>query len=180
MHLIKRYANRKLYDPQTRQYVTLEELAAMIRAGEEVQVVDNASGEDITTQILTQIIVEQEKKQKGFLPHPVLRALVEAGGKPLGALRQRLETPLEFLRGVDDEIERRVQALIQRGDLAEEIGRQLCDQLLGHSPLRGSAAPPEAEQVAQILAARGTPTREDLQKLQSQIEQLSQKIGELS
>jgi polyhydroxyalkanoate synthesis repressor PhaR len=139
MRIIKRYSNRKLYDTQSKQYITLDEIASLIREGIEIQVFDNTSGEDLTALTLSQIILEQEKKQKGFLPRSVLNALVEAGGKPMYSLRQRLESPLGFLRQVDEIIEERIQALIQRGELAEEHGQKLLDQLMEYSPLQGSA-----------------------------------------
>ena len=179
MRVIKRYSNRKLYDTQEKQYITLDQIAYLVREGEELQVVDNTSGEDLTALTLSQIILEQEKKQKGFLPHSVLSALVEAGGKPISSLRQRLESPLGFLRQVDTEIERRIQALIQRGELAEESGRKLRDQLLEHSPLMGAAITPNDEKINQILKDRNIPTNEDIQSLIKQIETLSEKINEL-
>jgi len=179
MRVIKRYSNRKLYDTQEKQYITLDQIANLVREGEELQVVDNTSGEDLTALTLSQIILEQEKKQKGFLPHSVLSALVEAGGKPMSSLRQRLESPLGFLRQVDTEIERRIQTLIQRGEIAEESGRKLRDQLLEHSPLMGSATTQNDEKIEQILKDRNIPTNEDIQNLIKQIEALSEKINEL-
>ena len=179
MRVIKRYSNRKLYDTQQKQYITLDQIANLVREGKELQVVDNTSGEDLTALTLSQIILEQEKKQKGFLPHSVLSALVEAGGKPMSSLRQRLELPLGFLRQVDTEIERRIQTLIQRGELAEEFGRKLRDQLMEHSPLVGSANTPNDEKIKQILKDRKIPTHKDFQNLIEQIETLSEKINEL-
>ena len=179
MRVIKRYSNRKLYDLEEKQYITLDQIANLVREGKELQVVDNATGEDLTALTLSQIILEQEKKQSGFLPHSVLSALVEAGGKPISSLRQRLETPLGFLRQVDDEIERRIQTLIQRGELAEESGRKLRDQLLEHSPLMGSAFNPNDDKIEQILKDRDIPTNADFQNLIEQIETLSRKINEL-
>jgi polyhydroxyalkanoate synthesis repressor PhaR len=79
MPVIKRYPNRKLYDTAARQYIALDGVAALIRAGAEVQVVDHATGEDLTALILMQIIVEQEKRQRGFLPQTLLAGLVQAG-----------------------------------------------------------------------------------------------------
>ena len=179
MRIIKRYSNRKLYDTTEKQYITLEQVANLVRAGEELQVVENVSGEDLTALTLSQIILEQEKKQKGFLPRSVLSALVEAGGKPMSSLRQRLESPLGFLRQVDDEIERRIQTLILRGELAEDSGRKLRDQLLDHSPLRKSAAIPNDEKIEQLIKDHDIPTHEDFQSLMEKIENLSQKINEL-
>jgi len=179
MRIIKRYSNRKLYDTETKQYVTLEQIADLVREGIELQVVDNTSGEDLTALTLSQIILEQEKKQKGFLPRSVLNALVEAGGKPISSLRQHLESPLGFIKQVDLEIERRIQTLIQRGEIAEEHGRKLRDQLLANSSISGFSNTPKDEEIEQILMKRDIPTNEDLQNLITQLETLSQKIDEL-
>ena len=61
MKLIKRYTNRKLYDTERSSYVTLDEIAGMVREGDEVRIVDNKSGEDLTRTILLSIIIEQEQ-----------------------------------------------------------------------------------------------------------------------
>ncbi|MDB4966094.1 MAG: accumulation regulator DNA-binding protein [Myxococcales bacterium] len=76
--VVKRYANRKLYDTQRSRYVTLEQIAEMIRAGEDVKIVDNNSKEDLTAITLTQIIFEEEKKQS-FLPLSALRNIIQSG-----------------------------------------------------------------------------------------------------
>jgi polyhydroxyalkanoate synthesis repressor PhaR len=76
--VVKRYANRKLYDTQRSRYVTLEQIAEMIRGGEDVKIVDNNSKEDLTAITLTQIIFEEEKKQS-FLPLSALRNIIQSG-----------------------------------------------------------------------------------------------------
>ena len=76
--IVKRYANRKLYDTQRSRYVTLEQIAEMIRSGEDVKIVDNNSKEDLTAITLTQIIFEEEKKQS-FLPLSALRNIIQSG-----------------------------------------------------------------------------------------------------
>ena len=65
---IKRYPNRKLYNTDTKRYITLDGIAELIRDGESVQVVDHTTNEDLTSLTLSQIIFEQEKKKSGFLP----------------------------------------------------------------------------------------------------------------
>lgn len=179
MRLIKRYSNRKLYDTDSKQYITLNRIADLVREGEDLQVIDNDTGEDLTALTFSQIILEQEKKQKGFVPHSVLSALVETGGKPISSLRQRLESPLGFLRQVDDEIERRIQALIQRGELAEEHGRKLRDQLLEHNPISGSIISPNDEDIKRAIEKQQLPTRDDFQNLIDRVETLSKKINAL-
>ncbi len=80
--IVKRYSNRKLYDTERSRYVTLEEIARMIKEGEEVQIIDNKSGRDLTAVTLTQIIYEEEK-QKSRMPLSMLRNLIQASGETL-------------------------------------------------------------------------------------------------
>ena len=84
--VIKRYANRKLYDTQRSRYVTLEQIADMIRSGEDVKIVDNNSKEDLTSITLAQIIFEEEKKQKSFLPLQAMRNIIQSGGERIEEL----------------------------------------------------------------------------------------------
>ena len=79
--VIKKYANRRLYDTSAGRYVNLEDLAALIREGKEIQVVDAKSGEDLTRIVLTQIIVEDAKGQPTGLPLELLRQLIMASDR---------------------------------------------------------------------------------------------------
>ncbi len=81
--IIKRYSNRKLYDTNESRYVTLVEIAQMIRAGEEVQIIDNRTKEDLTSVTLAQIVFEEEKKKPASTPLYVLRDMVRHGGDKL-------------------------------------------------------------------------------------------------
>jgi len=89
--VIKRYSNRKLYDTRSSQYVTLEQIAEMIRQGEEVRVLDNSSKEDLTSVTLAQIIFEEEKRQKSFIPLGAMRHLIQSGGASLQELAQQAQ-----------------------------------------------------------------------------------------
>jgi polyhydroxyalkanoate synthesis repressor PhaR len=82
---IKRYGNRKLYDVDASAYVSLEDIAALIRAGETVEVVDNVSGDDITAQTLTQVVLEEGKRGRSVLPTDLLHDLLRRGGKVIGS-----------------------------------------------------------------------------------------------
>lgn len=176
MPVIKRYPNRKLYDTEAKRYITLNEIAALIRAGQEVVVMDHATDEDLTAVVLTQIIFEQEKAQKGFLPKSVLTNLVRAGGDTLGTLRRGLTLPLDLWRHVDEEIDRRVQALISKGDLAREEGMRLRDKLMSPMFTAPDAAAIDDEELQRILESHDVPTRQELERLHAQIEALSAKL----
>ena len=179
MPLIKRYPNRKLYNTEAKQYITLEAIAALIREGEEIQVVDHTTGEDLTAVTLSQIIFEQEKKLSGFLPQAVLTGLIQAGGDTLSALRRTLASPLGLARQVDDEIERRVQALTSRGELAAEEGLQLRDMLLSGSRWSASPVVLTDEQIEKLLTERGVPSAADLQQVLTKLEMLESKLDGL-
>jgi polyhydroxyalkanoate synthesis repressor PhaR len=176
MPVIKRYPNRKLYDTEAKRYITLNEIASLIRSGDEVLVTDHSTDEDLTAVVLTQIIFEQEKQQKGFLPKSVLTNLVRAGGDTLGTLRRGLTLPLDLWRHVDEEIDRRVQYLINKGDLAREEGLRLRDKLLSPALGMEDSVTEDQADLEQLLTAHGVPTREELERLHCQIELLSDKL----
>ncbi|MCB8943695.1 MAG: pesticidal protein Cry15Aa [Ardenticatenaceae bacterium] len=174
MVIIKRYPNRKLYDSEAKKYITLEGIAELIRTGQEVQIVDHSTGEDLTAVTLTQIIFEQEKKTGGFLPRSVLTGLVQAGGDTLGNLRRTLASPLDLLRHVDDEIEKRIQALIKRGDLPEQEGHTLLSKLIN-----SRTTTPSTAEIEDVLNKRGVPTQKDIQKLSAQLDSLTAALENL-
>ena len=96
--IIKKYANRRLYNTGTSTYVTLEDLAAMVKRGEDFAVYDAKTGEDITRSVLTQIIFEQENKEGGqnLLPITFLRQLIRFYGDSMQTLVPRfLETSID-------------------------------------------------------------------------------------
>jgi polyhydroxyalkanoate synthesis repressor PhaR len=90
---IKKYANRRLYNTGTSTYVTLDDLAGMVRGGEDFRVVDAKSGDDITRSVLTQIIFEQENKGQNLLPITFLRQLIRFYGD---SIQNLIPTYLDF------------------------------------------------------------------------------------
>jgi polyhydroxyalkanoate synthesis repressor PhaR len=172
MAVIKRYPNRKLYDTEAKKYITLDGIATLIRDGEEVQVIDHTTGEDLTALTLSQIIFEQEKKGGGFLPKSVLTSLVQAGGDTVNTLRRGLTAPLDLFRQVDDEIDRRLQSLISRGEMAKEEGLRLRRKLLNREP-------DTDEEIERVLSAHSVPKKEEIQRLNEQIETLAAKLDSL-
>lgn len=183
--IIKRYPNRKLYNTETKRYITLEGIATLIKQSNEVQVLDHTTGEDLTSLTLTQIIFEQEKKRGGFLPKSVLTGLIQGGGERIGSLRRTLGMPLDLLRHVDDEIERRMKEMITQGEVAREEGLRMLEKLLSYGPLGRSAedngtvaAPPGdmEEAVRSLLEERDVPSRSEIQNLLDQLDDLASKL----
>ena len=180
MLIIKRYPNRKLYDTEKKQYVTLDRIAILIQEGRDVKVVDHSTGEDLTTVTLSQIIFEQEKKQSGFVPKNVLAGLVQAGGDTLNTFRNALASPLGLLPDVDLEIEQRIKKLVQEGELAEEQGRNLLEQLLetGRQTVEKTQAGSETY-LKKLLSRRGIPSQDEIARLSEQIDTLAAKLDSL-
>src|SRR5689334_2318410 len=87
--VVKKYANRRLYNTESSSYITLDNLAQMVRAGRDFVVYDAKTGEDITRGVLTQIIVEEESKGRALLPTAFLRQLIGFYGDSLQTLVPR-------------------------------------------------------------------------------------------
>lgn len=179
MSVIKRYPNRKLYDTATKRYVTLNEIAQMIRAGDEVVVVDHATDEDLTAVTLSQIIFEQEKLQGGFLPKAILTNLVRTGGDTLSTLRKGLTLPLDLWHQVDEEIDRRLQDLTSRGELAREEAVRLRGKLLSPLHLDRESSAVEDRTIETMLDAHGVPSPAELERLYLELQVLTAKLDSM-
>ena len=94
--IIKKYENRRLYDATNSRYINLDEIARMVREGRELQVVDAATGEDLTRLVLTQIIVDDAKEADSTFPLDILRQMVVASGKATQ------ENTLKYMKAVVD------------------------------------------------------------------------------
>jgi polyhydroxyalkanoate synthesis repressor PhaR len=116
--IIKRYANRKLYDTEHSRYVTLDQISEMIRNGDDVKIVDNKTKEDLTTVTLAQIIFEEEKKQRSFLPLAAMRNIIQSGGEWFAEAQRRVQSILPGKR--KDETSPELAGDDPSGDSADE------------------------------------------------------------
>jgi polyhydroxyalkanoate synthesis repressor PhaR len=164
MQTIKKYANRKLYHTNRKQYITLEGIASLIQAGEQVQVLDNETGEDITAPILTQVVL-QSRASADRLPTHVLTGLIQAGGDTILGMRRSFWTALGGAKMVDDEIRRRLARLHAEGALGDDDVMRL-QGLLG-AP---DEAPPDADE---------SPSQRDVARLHAQVEALAAVVDKL-
>lgn len=122
--VVKKYANRRLYNTESSSYVTLEDLAQMVRAGRDFVVYDAKSGDDITRSVLTQIIVEQESKGSHLLPESFLRQLIGFYGDSLqGVLPRYLEVTMSGFARQQEEMRKGVEQALRPFSL-EEISQR--------------------------------------------------------
>jgi polyhydroxyalkanoate synthesis repressor PhaR len=178
---IKKYANRRLYNTATSSYVTLDDLAKMVKDGGEFVVYDAKTGEDITRSVLTQIIVEEEQKGANLLPISFLRQLISFYGDQMQWLVPRyLEQSMSVFASQQEQMRKNLQnafgGLFPFGGL-EEMGKQnmalLEKTMKMFSPFPSASneekpAQPKPEANIEELTER-------LNALQSQLDALSKK-----
>ncbi len=175
MVVIKRYPNRKLYNTETKQYITLGGITELIRLGNEIQVIDHTTSEDLTSLTLTQVILEQERNQKGFLSNSFLTGLIRSSGERLSALQRNLRSPQNFWRQIDEEIQLRIQALIYAGELTDTEGKSLLEKMLSQAARLNEGLRLD-EHIEEYLRKQDVPTRADIQRLNDQLDEISAKL----
>ncbi len=186
MIVIKRYPNRKLYNTNSKKYITLNGVSQLIKNGKEIEVIDNESGEDITADTLTQIIFLQEKEQKEFLPGSVLVSLIRSGGDRISAIQKSIFDQINFSEQVDDEIRFRVYSLVHQGLLSEDEGSEIIDKLIKkadrykyHHTERNPEFILNEQEIENYLIRKNLPTREDLKLISNRLDQLNEKISKI-
>jgi polyhydroxyalkanoate synthesis repressor PhaR len=155
--IIKKYENRRLYDATNSRYVNLNEVAQLVQQGHDVQVVDAASGEDLTRQILTQIIAEGAKNSDSNFPLDILRHMVIASG------RASEESAIRYTKAMLDLYKSTYQAMAPALNPFEFLSNPL-----------GTAAPP-----AQAAASRSDPQEPEGPRLPDEMAELQKRIAEL-
>ncbi len=179
MPLIKRYANRKLYDTEAKRYITLEGIAELIRQQQDVKVVDHETGEDITALTQAQIIFEQERKLRGGVPRTVFTNLIQTGSDTISQVWHALVPPDEWKKAVDLDVERRVQALIQNGRITDDEGLHMLDLLLQEETSKPER-PVAFGTLDRLIKQKALPTQEQLEQLTKQVESLTAEVERLT
>ena len=171
--VIKKYANRRLYNTQSSSYITLDDLAAMTREGTDFQVVDAKSGDDITHTILTQIIMEEETNGKQMLPVSFLRDIISMYGNSMQAMMPSyLEASMQNFRQNQAKIRETFERGISGTPLAKihETNMAMM-KAMGDAIMPGSKSSPPAP----------TPASKDaeLEALKEQMAAMQKKLDEL-
>ena len=154
--IIKKYANRRLYDTESSSYITLERLAEMVRQKREFKVVDAKSGDDITHSVLTQIVMDEEAGGTNMLPVNFLRQLIGMYGDGMHAMvPQYLEASLEAFQRNQTQFRDALAGAFTGGPLAEIARRNMeLFQAAGAGAKPAAAASPaeDADEIARLRA----------------------------
>ena len=182
--LIKRYASRRLYNTETSDYVTLEDIAGFIRGGREVQIVDLKSGDDLTRQYLLQIIAEHESRGENVLPVGVLNDLVRSYMVPGGGVMpQFLQSSFEMLRDSQSKMMDNMNAINPIASIPGFEAMKLQQEAFLKAMTGGlseawTGAAQEAEP-APSKAGKPDANSEDLEVIKSQLADLQDKLSKL-
>jgi polyhydroxyalkanoate synthesis repressor PhaR len=175
--IIKKYANRRLYNTETSSYITLDHLAAMTREGRDFKVVDAKSDEDITHNVLTQIIMEEESRGQTMLPVSFLRQLIALYGDSMQAMVPGyLEASMDSFRRNQEQFKSAVEGAFANSPFAEIAKRNMAmfeaaaQAFKPGGPVPGAAPQPApaAEEAGDDVAA----LKAELKRLQDKIEKL--------
>jgi polyhydroxyalkanoate synthesis repressor PhaR len=124
--IIKKYANRRLYNTETSSYITLEHLAKLTREGREFKVLDAKSNEDITHSVLTQIIMDEESRGETMLPAGFLRQIISMYGDSMQSMvPQYLEASMSAFRDNQAKFHQAMQGALGSGPFAEMAKRNM-------------------------------------------------------
>ena len=188
--VIKKYANRRLYNTQTSSYVTLDHLCEMVKDGVDFEVRDARSGEDITRSVLTQIIFEEENKGQNLLPIRFLRQLIRMYGDSLQAfVPGYLDMSMESFSGQQEQMrERMAKAFGGGSQVIENMARQnlamfeqAMKMFLPFPPSgRPDTQPGEPPRATNGAEQRPGTASDELSELKSQMETMRKQLADLA
>lgn len=177
--VIKRYTNRKLYDKLESRYVTLEEIARLVRDGEDVAVVDNETEEDLTSVTFAQIILEEEKRKTHLISVPFLRKLIRSGEARMQDFSDRATRGFEALGDLTEKAGERMRDVVEGGGKAIGDGLTFLDELLEMPQKRIESVRESARRSVDKLRLNPT-VRKELERVASSLRTLEEAIGRIS
>ena len=175
--VIKKYANRRLYNTESSSYVTLDHLAEMVKDGRDFVVRDAKSGEDITRSVLTQIIFEQENKGQTLLPIPFLRQLISFYGTGLQAMVPTyLQSSMEAFTRNQEQISQYIQASFAPGQAMAPFD----EAMRMFSPFGGRGEGGEGKPPASPAPEPAGAADSRIEKLQDQLAAMQKQLDSLT
>ncbi len=181
MHNIKRYANRKLYDTKTKKYITLNKIAELLKAGEEVSVMDNKTGEDITAATVSQILARAKKGQADNGASNVMIQLLRKGpGTLVDYGKKYISLWDRALTMADEEIDRLVERLVTEKEITPSEGSKLKKDMLNRAEdLKKWISEKTDQRVNEALDLMNLASKEQVSQLTEKIDTLTRKVQNL-
>ncbi len=181
-YIIKKYSNRKLYDTKEKRYVNLSEVSRLIREGVDLKVIDNNTKEDITSLVLAQIIVEQEKTKKIMLPSifSPLKLLKKGGEDMLNLSKKMLLAGIGTLSLTKEKANKIADDLIKRGELSQSESKEFVVDLLDKAEKEKDRLIEKIKpEIGKSLEKMNFASKKSVDNLEKKIDELGSKIDQL-
>lgn len=178
---IKKYANRKYYDTAEKRYVSLDSLSELIKAGEDVQIEDNETGEDITASTLAQMVARDNKENDNEAHSGILMQLLRKGGGTVAGYAKKYSSSWQnALTMAEDEIDKLVNVLVKSKEISESEGSKLKKEILTQTNTFKTWVSDKIDQrVKEILDMMNLATKEQVTSLTAKIEALAEAVERL-
>ena len=181
MHRIKKYVNRKMYDTTDKKYVSMVQIARLIKSGEEVVIIDNKTGDDLTAAIVSRLI-GQDKKEKGSVVSPrIMMQLLRKGGDTLTDYAKKYTSLWQnALTMAEDEVDKVVGSLVNNKELSRAEGSRLKQEITGYTDsLKSWIGERVDRRINEALAAMNLASRDQVAALTVKIDKLSKDVARL-
>jgi polyhydroxyalkanoate synthesis repressor PhaR len=176
--IIKRYSNRKLYDTEDKRYITLEQIQQLVKDGQDIKVVENQTGEDLTTVTLSQILLEQEKRKEGKLPKSFFMDLVQRSSTTVvDFMRKNVLQYFDSSMLSEESLAENVDQLVQAGEIPQDEGKQLKEEIKTRTQTFKQRLDELVERrVQDVLTKLNIPTKAELERLNARLEELTKRL----
>jgi len=181
MHRIKKYVNRKMYDTTDKKYISMKQVAQLIKSGEEVSIIDNKTGEDLTAAIVSRLI-GQDKKEKDRVVSPrIMMQLLRKGGDTLTDYAKKYTSLWQnALTMAEDEVDKVVGTLVKDKELSRAEGSRLKKEITGYTDsLKSWIGERVDRRMNEALAAMNLASRDQVDALAAKIDKLSREVAQL-
>ncbi len=181
MHKIKRYANRRMYDATDKKYVSMDDIAALVKEGEEVSIIESTTGEDLTVTVLTRLLAKDESDEKAATPQGLVADLLRKGGETISELAEKSNT---FWRNTldtaEDEVDKLVDALVSEREASKAEGRSLKAEITGYTEsLKNWIGANVDARINEVLGKTHLATRDEIDDLNQKVDLLVEKLDKL-
>jgi polyhydroxyalkanoate synthesis repressor PhaR len=178
MHRIKKYANRKLYDTTDKKYISRKRLSELIKQGEDIVIIDNETGEDLTASIVSSLIATTSGKPGGNVSSGVLIQLFRKGGNALTDYAKRYVSLWQkSFTLAEDEIDHMVKTLVKNKELTRSEGNRLKKEVIGYtSSIKEWISDTVDSRLKEVLSATNLATKDQVAELSRRVNVLEEKL----
>lgn len=178
MRKIKKYANRKLYDTVDKQYISMDHLAKLVKAGEEVTIIDNQTDQDITVSVLSQLLAKEKKGSESEELTDLLSGLIRKGGDTVMGYAKKYSSRWQGAVSVaEEEIDKLSKIIFKGKDIGEEEEKSIKKELMDHAnSFKDWISDKVDQRVNAVLSMTSLASREDIKNLIADLVALERRI----